>query len=138
MSAPAEPAPKEPSGRQTPHGMILFRAPPAPIALGLIVLLSAALAAVLWAPQLRTFEWGFLLSIVGPALVTGVLTTPIARATGGRFEWHRSLFLVITVLVLQLPLAAAWRGALYLWPASVPQYCSWARSSPVPRSGSGT
>ncbi len=120
MSGTGEPASGDAPERRPPHGTILFRAPPAPIALGLILLLSATLAAILWAPAARPFEWGFLLSIVGPALVTGVLTTPIARATGGRFEWHRSLFLVISVLVLQLPLAAAWRGAVYLWPATVP------------------
>jgi len=121
VSAPAEPsASPERNERRPPHGHILFRAPPVPVAVGLIVLVSAALAATLWAPQTRPFEWGFVLSTVGPALVAGAVTTPIAKAVGGRFEWHRSLFLVLSVLALQLPLAVAWRGAAIAWPSSVP------------------
>ncbi len=121
MSAPAEPATASGrTARQTPHGHILFRAPSAPVAVGLILLLSAALAAALWAPNPRAFELGLLVAAAGPALLAGVLTTPIAQMVGGRFEWHRALFLSITVLALQLPLAVAWRSAALVWPSYVP------------------
>ncbi|MGP8074463.1 MAG: DUF2070 family protein [Thermoplasmata archaeon] len=121
MSGATKPlTPAKDEQRRPPRGHLLFRAPPAPLAIGLILLVSAALAGALWGPNLRMFEYGLLLSVAGPALLAGVLTTPLAAAVGGRFEWHRGLFLVISVLVLELPLAVAWRGAALIWPASVP------------------
>jgi putative membrane protein len=99
---------------------LLFRAPSPPVAIGLILLVSAPLAALLWAPPGTTFLEGFLLAFAGPALLAGVATTPVASLFGGRFEFHRGLFLALSALVLELPLAAAWKGAWVLWPGAVP------------------
>jgi putative membrane protein len=104
-----------------PHrGSLLFRAPPAPVTLGLIVLVSAALAALYWPRIGRPLGLGVVVAFAGPALVACVVTTPLARVLGGRLEFHRSVFLVFSVLLLQLPLAAAWRGAEAVWPKVAP------------------
>jgi putative membrane protein len=106
--------------RQVRRGHLLIRAPHPPVALGLVVLLSAALAALLWWPHVTLFWEGFVFVVALPALVGSALTTPLARAFGGRFEFHRSAFLALSVLILEVPLAAAWRGAWAVWPGVVP------------------
>jgi putative membrane protein len=111
-SAPGEPP------RRRAH--FILRAPAPPLATGLIVLASLGLAALLWAPPGPPFLEGFLLVFLVPALVGGAATTPVAALLGGRFELHRSLFLALSVLLIELPLAAAWRGALALWPHQTP------------------
>jgi len=75
---------------------------------------------VLWAPSSGLVEEGFLLAFAGPALIAGLVTTPLAAALGGRLELRRSFFLAMGVLVLQLPIALVWRGALAIWPAQTP------------------
>ena len=102
------------------RGTMLFRAPSIPLALAAILALSAALAAALWWPDAATFAEGFLAVFAAPAVVGGLLTTPVAGALGGRFEYRRSAFLAMTVLILQLPLAVIWRGALLAWPGPTP------------------
>jgi len=102
------------------RGHVLFRAPSPPIAIGLIVLASAALAGLLWWPSFSRFVEGFLLAALIPALVCVGLTPPLCRALGGRLEFHRSVFLVLTILVLMVPLAALWRLAMTVDPSVVP------------------
>ncbi len=113
----AGPSSTEPAARQT---SLLFRAPSPPIAIGAILGLSAILAALMWAPSVDRFAEGFLLAWAIPALLAAFLTPPVAAAFGGRLEMRRAIFLSLTVLVLQVPLAAVWRGALALWPGSTP------------------
>jgi putative membrane protein len=84
------------------------------------VLASAALAALLWGPNTSLFLEGFLFVILIPILLVVVVTTPLAYALGGRFEFHRSAFLALTILLLQVALAAVWRGAWQAWPTAVP------------------
>jgi putative membrane protein len=55
-----------------------------------------------------------------PSLVGAAVTTPLAAAFGGRLEFHRSAFLSLTTVVVQVPLAVVWRGAWQLWPSIVP------------------
>jgi putative membrane protein len=113
-------APPSESHREVRRGHVLLRAPKPPVALGLTVVLAAALAALLWLPDTTRFLEGFLLVVVLPTLLGVGLTTPMSRALGGRFEFHRSAFLGLTVLLLQVPLAVIWRGAWQVWPGTVP------------------
>ncbi len=105
----------------TPHrGTLLFRAPSRPVSLAAIVAVSALLAALMWGLAPDPFAKGFLFVWALPALVAAFATAPLAAALGGRLEMHRSIFLALGVLLLQLPLAAVWRGALDLWPSTTP------------------
>ena len=109
----AEPGPPESDARtQVRRGHVLFRAPSPPVASGLIALATAALAALLWWPSLPRFVEGFVLAGLVPALVCMGVTPPLCRALGGRLEFHRSVFLVLTVLIVMVPLAALWRLAM--------------------------
>jgi putative membrane protein len=113
----------EPSA--SPHadvrrGHVLFRSPAPPVTIGLIVVAAAALSALLSGLLVRPFLEGWLLAGVLPALVAAGLTGPISRLSGGRFEFHRSCLLALTALAFMVPLAAAWRLALTVVPASTP------------------
>ena len=114
----AGPGPARPSARR--RASVLFRAPPPWAAAGLIALASLALGVILWPPPGTTWLAGWLFAFLAPALLAAGLTSPLARAFGGRFEFHRGIFLALSALLLELPLAAAWRGALDLWPRFVP------------------
>ena len=109
-----------PEERPRQRTSLLLRAPSPPAAAGLLAVLSLAVAALLWPPPSPAFWEGWLGAILAPALVAGAATTPLARALGGRFEFHRSMFLALSAVLIQLPLAAAWRGALAVWPTIVP------------------
>ncbi|MGC2789253.1 MAG: DUF2070 family protein [Thermoplasmata archaeon] len=102
------------------RGTLLFRAPTPPLAFAVIVAVSAALATVLWWPNLLLLEEGFFLVFTVPAVIAALATTPFAAALGGRLELRRGIFLSMVVLVVQLPIAVVWRGALAMWPASTP------------------
>jgi putative membrane protein len=102
------------------RGHVLFQAPAPPATVALILVASAGLGALLFGISLRPFLEGWLLVFALPALLAAVLTTPLAAAFGGRFEFHRSCFLALAVLLLQLPLAALWRLGLTVVPHSTP------------------
>jgi putative membrane protein len=108
------------SHTQVRRGHVLFRAPPPPIALAFIALASAVLAALLWLPDVPRFVEGFVVAALLPALISAVATPPLCAALGGRLEFHRSVFLVLTVLVLLVALAALWRLAFAIDPSVVP------------------
>ena len=116
----------EPSGgpandhREVRRGHVLFRSPSPLVNYGLILLASGALAALLFLPDIVRFAEGFFLVGLLPALLASVITTPLCAALGGRLEFHRSVFLALTVMVLLVPLAAVWRLALAVDPAVVP------------------
>jgi putative membrane protein len=118
--APELPTPSPATAASARRSTLFFRAPSAPVALAAIVALSAALAALLWGPNLNEFAEGFLLVGFLPALVASYATAPVARALGGRIETRRAVFLSLTVLVIQVPLAAVWRGALAIDPGRTP------------------
>jgi putative membrane protein len=99
---------------------VLFRAPPPALTAGLIAVASLVLGVIVWPPPATTWLRGWLLAFLLPALLTAGLTTPLARVLGGRFEFHRGVFLAFSPLLLELPLVAAWRGAVDLWPHYVP------------------
>jgi putative membrane protein len=115
---PGSAPPGPPPAHRRPS--VLFRAPPPLVTAGLIAVATLALAVVLWPPPGSAWFEGWLVAFLAPALVAAGLTTPLARALGGRFEFHRGIFLALSPLLLELPLAAAWRGAFDLWPAVVP------------------
>jgi putative membrane protein len=108
------------SVREVHRGSLLFRAPRAPLTIGFVAVASLALATLYWPAIGRPLGVGFLFAFLGPALVACFATPPLARALGGRFELHRSAFVVLVVLLIELPLAAAWRGADYLDPRIAP------------------
>jgi len=114
------PSPPPPPASPRRRPSVLFRAPPPLVTAGLIAVVTLALAVLLWPPPGSAWLEGWLLAFLGPALLTAGLTSPLARVLGGRFEFHRGIFLVFTALLVELPLAAAWRGALDLWPGVVP------------------
>jgi len=105
---------------QVRRGHTLFRAPSPPLTYGLIAVASAALAALLWLPDVNRFAEGFVVAGLLPALITTVATPPLCAALGGRLEFHRSVFLTLTVMVLLVPLAALWRLAMFVDPSVVP------------------
>jgi len=117
--ASAAPGPTVPPRRRR-HRRVLFRAPHPLVTAGLIAVVSLALAVFVWPPPGKVWLEGWLAAFLLPALLASVLTTPLARALGGRFEFHRGVFLAFTALCVELPLAAAWRGGLDLWPSAVP------------------
>lgn len=118
---PPETIPDPESGAGAVHrGTLLFRAPSPSAALGGIVAVSAALAAILWWPNVLLLEQGFLLVFAVPAFVAALGTSLVARALGGRLEARRAIFLSLVVLLVQLPLALLWRGALMAWPTQTP------------------
>jgi putative membrane protein len=113
------------SSGKSPHadvrrGHVLFRSPAPPMTVGLIVVASAAVGALLFGVSVRPFLEGWILAGALPALAAAVLTGPIAKAMGGRFEFHRSCLLALTALLMAIPLAAAWRLALSVVPGSTP------------------
>ncbi|HYA57269.1 MAG TPA: DUF2070 family protein [Thermoplasmata archaeon] len=108
------------SKREVRRGHLILRAPSPPITVGLIALLGVLLASLLtWPIDLRFWEV-LLFVTAGPALLAGVLTPPLVDALGGRLEWHRGLFLALTVLIIQLPIALIWRAAQWSDPSIVP------------------
>ncbi len=115
--------PLRPSGVNHPPpktSSLLLRAPPPPVSILITTVLSLAVALVLWAPNWNETVSSFALIFLIPALVAGGLTPVLARAFGGRFELQRSLFLVVMVLLIELPTAAVGRLGLLLVPSYVP------------------
>ncbi len=114
-------APPRPRNR----GRVILRAPSPPVTAGLIALTAAVVAVFVWPPPSAPFVDGWLLAFALPGLGAAVLSTPLASALGGRLEFHRSLFLAFTALLLDVPLAGALRGASALWPSVVPSLVLW-------------
>ncbi len=108
------------SHAQVRRGHVLFRAPSPPVSYGIILVETAALAALLWLPSVPRFLEGFVVAGLLPALISTVATPPLCSALGGRLEFHRSVFLTLTVLALMVPLAALWRLAMFIDPSVVP------------------
>ncbi len=102
------------------RGHVLFQVPSPPAATGLILLAGFALALLLFYPSWTRVLEGWLLVFVGPALVAAAVTTPATSLLGGRFEFHRSVFLALVALLLELPIAFVWVLALAAWPSIVP------------------
>ncbi|MGI0156721.1 MAG: DUF2070 family protein, partial [Thermoplasmata archaeon] len=102
------------------RGTLLFRSPPSPVVLVGSLGASLALASVLWWPDLTLVEEGFLFVFAAPAVLAAFATAPLATALGGRLEFRRAIFLSLVVLLVQLPIALVWRGALMAWPSETP------------------
>jgi putative membrane protein len=102
------------------RGHVLFRAPSPPVTYALILVTSAALAALLFLPDTNRFLEGFLVVGVLPAFIAAAITTPLCSVLGGQLEFHRSAFLALTVLIILVPLAAIWRLAYWVDPTLVP------------------
>jgi putative membrane protein len=117
----AEPSapPSEPR-REVARGHVLFRAPSPVVAFGLLLLAGLAASALFAKPFGVLYFEELLFVFSGPAIVAGFATTPVATLLGGRLEMHRGLLLACLVLLLELPLAAVWRGAALVWPSVVP------------------
>ena len=118
---PADPTDDGPPAPIEPHRpRYLMRAPPTPASFGLILLLSALLAYLTFGYHPSTFLSAWLLVFAAPAVLAGALTTGVAAAFGGRFEFHRGAFLALGVLTILVPIAALWRVALTYAPAQTP------------------
>ncbi len=102
------------------RGHVLFRAPSPPVTYALILVSSAALAALLFLPDVNRFLEGFLVVGVLPAFIASAVTTPLCSVLGGQLEFHRSAFLALTVMVVLVALAALWRLAFWADPTLVP------------------
>ncbi len=114
------PPPGQGARRQVHRGHLLFTVPSPPLAIGLIVLLGLALSLLFFYPSWTRIAEGVLFVFAGPALVAAAVTTPLTTAVGGRFEFHRSVFLALAVLLLELPITVVWLAALKAWPSTVP------------------
>jgi putative membrane protein len=90
------------------------------VTLGLIVVASAALSALVLGLSLRPFIEGWLFAFALPGFIAAGVTGPLSSALGGRFEFNRSCFLALTALLIELPVAAVWRLGLTIVPASTP------------------
>ncbi len=113
--------PADASGPPAVHrSTLFFRAPSAAVAVAAIFGLSALLAFVLWYPNDTLVGEGFLLAFAIPAVIAAFATSPLSAALGGRLELRRSIFLAVVVLLVELPIALVWRGALMLWPTATP------------------
>jgi putative membrane protein len=97
-----------------------FRAPPPAVTFALILVASAALAALVLGMTSGSFLEDWLVVFAMPALIAGALTGPLAAALGGRFEFHRSAFLALTTVLMLVPIAGIWRLALLLEPSRTP------------------
>jgi len=116
-----DPTPPSEAGPAGVHrGTLIFRAPSPLLALAGIVGLSAALAATLWWPDQTLVGEGLLVAFALPGIIAAFATTPLARLFGGRLELRRGIFLSLLVLLIQLPIALVWRGALMVWPGQTP------------------
>ena len=119
MADSAGEAPME-GHRAVRRGHVLLRAPPPLVGFALLLLGSALLAALLWLPDTNRFVEGFLLVFALPGVIAAAATTPLVAALGGRLEFHRSVFLALSIVVLEAPIAVIWRGAWQVWPGAVP------------------
>ncbi len=99
---------------------IFFRAPPVHVGILLVLAGSLALATLVWWPDVPRLLEGFVFAFALSALVAALATPAFAAVLGGRFEPRRSAFLSLTIVVLELPIAALWRLAWQFAPAQVP------------------
>ena len=106
--------------RSVRRSSVLLRAPPPFASLALSFGGGALLAALLWLPNTNLFLEGFLFAFALPTAIAAVATTSLVSALGGRFEFHRSAFLTLTIVILEGPIAVVWRGAYQVWPTVVP------------------
>jgi putative membrane protein len=100
----------------------LFRAPSLPLCVGYAVLASAIAAVVVAFPADGPYSFlsVLLLVFLGPALVAGALTVPLAEALGGRISWRRSFLLAATSAAVPLPVAILERIVVFAVPSAVP------------------
>src|SRR5208283_3922701 len=75
--------------REVRRGHVLFRSPSPLVNYALMLLASAALAALLFLPDVVRFAEGFFLVGLLPALLASAITTPLCAALGGWLEFHR-------------------------------------------------
>ncbi len=115
-------SPKSPHLPRSFRTHFMFRAPPPWLAALLLIPVSLLLAVAVGWPgsSLTELGAGFLLVFLLPALLAALLTTPIATALGGRLEWRRAALLALSVLLLELPLAAGGRLAFDAFPRYLP------------------
>jgi putative membrane protein len=118
VDSPALDGPPVPTEPHRPRYM--RRAPPVPVSYGLVVLLAAVLALLVFGWGERPFLVGWLVVFALPAVVAALTTGAIAGAFGGRFEFHRAAFLSLTGMLLLLPAALVWRAAIILAPGPTP------------------
>jgi putative membrane protein len=100
----------------------LFRAPSLPLCIGYAALASALTAVVLAFPS--DGGYGFLpillLVCLGPAMLAGLFTVPLASALGGRISWRRSFLLAATSAAVPLPVALIARLVAFAVPSATP------------------
>ncbi|MCI4353456.1 MAG: DUF2070 family protein [Thermoplasmata archaeon] len=107
------------------YSRFFFRAPSTRwtlVALAVVSLLDAVLT---WFPgaSLLRFTSGWVLVFLLPGLLGVLLTTPVAKALGGHFPWHRNALLGLMGVALPVPILLIWRGvglAVGTLPVSIP------------------
>jgi len=108
--------------REPGYTRFLIRAPSLGLCVGYAVL-TAFLAAVLADyPSAGPAQFLPVLGLVflGPALLAGLVTSPMARALGGRLSWRRSFLLAATATAVPLPVLAVERLVVFAIPAWAP------------------
>ena len=112
--------PTDDARREVRRGHLLFSVPSPPLAVGLILATGLALSLLFFYPDGTRLVEGWIFVFAGPALIAAGVTTPLTASLGGRFEFHRSVFLAWLCVLLQLPIALVWIAALHAWPSIVP------------------
>jgi len=94
------------------YSRFFFRAPPVQTAAVLLALLSLLDAVLTWVPEssLVRFLSGWTLVFLAPGFLGVLLTTPLAKALGGRLPWHRSALLALSATAVPVPVLLVWRG----------------------------
>ncbi|MCI4327224.1 MAG: DUF2070 family protein [Thermoplasmata archaeon] len=118
---PADDDPAE-AFREPRYTRLLVRAPSLALCVGYAALAAVATAALAAFPDLRGIEFLPVLAFVflGPALLGGLLTVPLAEALGGRLSWRRSFLLAATAAAVPLPILLTERIAVFAVPGLAP------------------
>jgi putative membrane protein len=108
--------------REPRYTRLLVRAPSLALCIGYAALAAVLTAALAAYPNLRGVGFLPVLAFVflGPALLGGLLTVPLAGALGGRLSWRRSFLLAATAAVVPLPILIGERFAVFAFPGLAP------------------
>jgi putative membrane protein len=101
-----------PASRRAPsYSRFIFRAPSNGASLIAVLILDLLLAFLAWWPSAppAAFAADLLFVFVLPSVLGAVLTPPMARAFGGRFQFRRSILLAVTGTAATVPVLLVWR-----------------------------
>jgi putative membrane protein len=110
------------SFREPRYTRLLVRAPSLPLCAGYAALASVVTAALAAFPRFGSVAFlpVLLYVFLGPALLAGLITSPLAGALGGRLSWRRSFLLAATATAVPLPILVVERLLVVVMPSAAP------------------